>query len=85
MVSNGLTLQGVICGMWMSQVLVCRIFLMHVLQDRNDQMAHSMLFSSLTDMSLKDWDVKEQEGLREVEKILDRADEILEVRDATFE
>lgn len=42
-------------------------------------------FSSLTDMSLKDWDVKEQEGLREVEKILDRADEILEVRDATFE
>lgn len=32
----------------------------------------------LVDMSLKDWEVKEQEGLREVEKILDRADEILE-------
>ncbi|KAI3364123.1 hypothetical protein L3Q82_010801, partial [Scortum barcoo] len=32
----------------------------------------------LDDMSLKDWDVKEQEGLREVEKILDRADEILQ-------
>ncbi|XP_023144520.2 uncharacterized protein LOC111580836 [Amphiprion ocellaris] len=32
----------------------------------------------VTDVSLKDWDVKEQEGLREVEKILDRADEILE-------
>ncbi|XP_067428064.1 uncharacterized protein [Thunnus thynnus] len=32
----------------------------------------------VTDDSLKDWDVKEQEGLREVEKILDRADEILE-------
>lgn len=29
--------------------------------------------------SVKDWDVKEQEGLQEVEKILDRADEILEV------
>ncbi|KAF7658369.1 hypothetical protein LDENG_00013510 [Lucifuga dentata] len=32
----------------------------------------------LNDVSLKDWVVKEQEGLREVEKILDRADEILE-------
>ncbi|XP_044025580.1 uncharacterized protein LOC122863288 isoform X1 [Siniperca chuatsi] len=32
----------------------------------------------LIDFSLEDWDVKEQEGLREVEKILDRADEILE-------
>ncbi|XP_069017670.1 uncharacterized protein [Embiotoca jacksoni] len=30
------------------------------------------------DVSLKDWDVKEQEGLREVEQILDRANEILE-------
>ncbi|XP_060908639.1 uncharacterized protein LOC132985323 isoform X2 [Labrus mixtus] len=32
----------------------------------------------LIDVSLKDWDVKEQEGLMEVEKILDRADQILE-------
>ncbi|XP_070844132.1 uncharacterized protein [Chaetodon trifascialis] len=32
----------------------------------------------LIDISMKDWDVKEQEGLREVEKILERADEILE-------
>ncbi|XP_078130224.1 uncharacterized protein LOC144533037 isoform X3 [Sander vitreus] len=30
------------------------------------------------DISLNDWDVKEQEDLREVEKILDRADKILE-------
>ncbi|KAL7388120.1 hypothetical protein ABVT39_007529 [Epinephelus coioides] len=30
------------------------------------------------DLSLNDWDVKEQEDLREVEKILDRTDEILE-------
>ncbi|XP_076016269.1 uncharacterized protein LOC143008405 [Genypterus blacodes] len=30
------------------------------------------------DFSMKDWDVKEQAGLREVEEILDRADEILE-------
>lgn len=37
-------------------------------------------FVSSIDLSLKDWDVKEQEGLREVEEILDRADEILEVR-----
>ncbi|KAF3702527.1 Actin CyI, cytoplasmic Precursor [Channa argus] len=29
------------------------------------------------DLLLKDWDVKEQEGLSEVEKVLDRADEIL--------
>ncbi|XP_013120046.1 uncharacterized protein LOC100698705 isoform X1 [Oreochromis niloticus] len=29
-------------------------------------------------LSMKDWDVKEEEGLREVEKILDKADEILE-------
>lgn len=48
-------------------------------------MALLLLFFSLTDISLKDWDVKEQEGLREVEKILDRADEILEVRHAPFE
>lgn len=39
----------------------------------------------MADDSLKDWDVKEQEGLNEVEKILDRADEILEVRHAPFE
>lgn len=32
-----------------------------------------------SDLSLKDWDVKEQEHLREVETILDRTDEILEV------
>jgi len=35
--------------------------------------------SSLMAVSLKDWDVKEQEGLWEVEKILCRADEILAV------
>lgn len=35
--------------------------------------------SSLTDVSLKDWDIKEQENLREVEEILERTDEILEV------
>ncbi|XP_059212986.1 uncharacterized protein LOC131991549 [Centropristis striata] len=33
---------------------------------------------SVIDISLNDWDVKEQEHLREVEEILDRADEILE-------
>ncbi|XP_045915964.1 uncharacterized protein LOC123977384 [Micropterus dolomieu] len=38
----------------------------------------------LTDISLKDWDVKEQEGLREVEKILDRADEILEKEESVL-
>lgn len=31
----------------------------------------------------KGWDEKEQDGLREVEKILGRADEILEVRAAS--
>lgn len=41
-----------------------------------------LLFHSLIDISQKDWDEKEQEGLMEVEKILGRADEILEVRDA---
>lgn len=39
---------------------------------------------SFADISLKDWDVQEQENLREVEKILDRTDEILEVRQAQF-
>lgn len=34
----------------------------------------------INDLSLNDWDLKEHQGLREVEKILDRADEILEVR-----
>ncbi|KAG7508972.1 hypothetical protein JOB18_030479 [Solea senegalensis] len=33
---------------------------------------------SLVDFSEEDWDEKEHEGLREVEKILDRADQILE-------
>ncbi|KAM6992313.1 uncharacterized protein LKV04_008366 [Tautogolabrus adspersus] len=32
----------------------------------------------LIDLSLKDWDVKEQESLMEVEEILDRADQLLE-------
>jgi len=31
------------------------------------------------DISLNDWHVKEQEDLRAVEEILDRADDILEV------
>lgn len=30
-------------------------------------------------IDLHDWDVKEQENLREVERILERTDEILEV------
>lgn len=42
------------------------------------------MFSSGMDLSLKDWDVKEQEGLREVEKMLDRADGILEVSSHHF-
>ncbi|KAM7394944.1 hypothetical protein PAMA_006604 [Pampus argenteus] len=45
-------------------------------QDTIDGSANGELFS-VTD-SLKDWDVKEHEGLQEVEKILDRAGEILE-------
>lgn len=45
---------------------------------------HFFLFVSLLDASLKDWDVKEQESLKEVEKMLDRTDEILEVRHALF-
>ncbi|KAM7367522.1 hypothetical protein PAMP_013813 [Pampus punctatissimus] len=45
-------------------------------QDTVDGSANGKLFS-VTD-SLKDWDVKEHEGLQEVEKILDRAGEILE-------
>lgn len=60
--------------MWMSQVLVGRMFIIIKIA----------LFFSLIDVSLKDWDVKEQESLREVEKILDRTDEILEVRHAPF-
>lgn len=35
---------------------------------------------SSVEISLKDWDMKEQENLRDVENILDRTDEILEVR-----
>lgn len=42
------------------------------------------VFFSLTDVSLKDWDIKEQENLREVEEILDRTDEILEVSCSAF-
>lgn len=34
----------------------------------------------MTEIIEKGWDEKEQDGLREVEKILGRADEILEVR-----
>lgn len=45
---------------------------------------HFFFFFSLLDASLKDWDVKDQESLRKVEKILDRTDEILEVRRAPF-
>lgn len=43
-----------------------------------------LFFFSLTDVSLKDWDIKEQENLREVEEILDRTDEILEVSCSAF-
>ncbi|XP_037606562.1 uncharacterized protein LOC119476946 [Sebastes umbrosus] len=43
------------------------------LHDQNQEAGDSVI-----DLSLNDWDVKEQEGLREVEKILDRANEILE-------
>lgn len=35
--------------------------------------------------SEEDWDVREQEGLREVEKILDKANQILAVRSITLE
>lgn len=41
--------------------------------------------SNLMDVSLKDWDLKEQEGLRQVEEMLDRADVILEVRYQLFQ
>uniref|UniRef100_A0A674E6Q5 Si:ch211-241j12.3 n=3 Tax=Salmo trutta TaxID=8032 RepID=A0A674E6Q5_SALTR len=37
--------------------------------------------SSMTEVSLNDWDLKEQEGLREVAEILDRAAGILEVEE----
>lgn len=39
---------------------------------------------SSIDASLKDWDVKEQANLREVEKILGRTGEILEVKPPFF-
>lgn len=45
----------------------------------------SCALSSPSDVSLKDWDVREQEGLREVEQILHRADDILEVRNTVVE
>lgn len=35
----------------------------------------------MTDLSLADWEVKEQENLREVERILNQAGGILEVSD----
>lgn len=38
-----------------------------------------LFFYSLIDLSVNDWDVEEQENLREVEKLLDRTDEILAV------
>uniref|UniRef100_A0A672Z986 Si:ch211-241j12.3 n=1 Tax=Sphaeramia orbicularis TaxID=375764 RepID=A0A672Z986_9TELE len=38
---------------------------------------HEQYVDGVSDVSLKDWDVKEQEGLKEVENILDRADQIL--------
>ncbi|XP_073348778.1 uncharacterized protein [Pagrus major] len=44
--------------------------------DLHDQAQDSV--DGLSDVSLKDWDVREQEGLREVEQILHRADDILE-------
>lgn len=37
------------------------------------------LSNSLSEVSLNDWALREQEGLREVEEILDRAAEILQV------
>ncbi|XP_031722168.1 uncharacterized protein LOC116393742 [Anarrhichthys ocellatus] len=43
------------------------------LHDQNDDAVDGEV-----DISLNDWDVKEQQDLRAVEKILDRADEILE-------
>lgn len=43
------------------------------------KMCAFFLFKSSIDLLLKDWDVKEQDNLREVEKILDRTHEILEV------
>ncbi|XP_048842096.1 uncharacterized protein LOC125714966 isoform X2 [Brienomyrus brachyistius] len=39
------------------------------------------LVNSLDDVSLNDWDLKEQEGLQEVETILDRTAEILQAKE----
>ncbi|KAJ8397612.1 hypothetical protein AAFF_G00436110 [Aldrovandia affinis] len=45
------------------------------------QDAGERLITSLTEGSLTDWDLKEQEGLREVEEILDRAAGILQAKE----
>ncbi|XP_044025581.1 uncharacterized protein LOC122863288 isoform X2 [Siniperca chuatsi] len=58
--------------------LVHLAHLSSVIPDDEVQQAGKQMSQRLIDFSLEDWDVKEQEGLREVEKILDRADEILE-------
>ncbi|XP_028996523.1 uncharacterized protein LOC114849351 [Betta splendens] len=45
---------------------------------------HQEAVDGTLDLSLKDWDVKEQEGLREVEKILERADKILQEEESVL-
>ncbi|KAJ8275034.1 hypothetical protein COCON_G00096590 [Conger conger] len=47
----------------------------------NKPEAYERLTASLTGGSLTDWDLKEQEGLKEVEEILDRAAGILQARE----
>ncbi|KAG7460645.1 hypothetical protein MATL_G00200960 [Megalops atlanticus] len=47
----------------------------------NKQDTCERLLDSLTEVSLTDWDLKEQEGLREVEEILDRAAGILQAKE----
>ncbi|XP_061563446.1 uncharacterized protein LOC133418651 isoform X2 [Cololabis saira] len=50
--------------------------------DLHDEESESV--DGLTDISLEDWHVKEQEGLGEVEKILERTDEILKEEESVL-
>uniref|UniRef100_A0A671TZD3 Si:ch211-241j12.3 n=1 Tax=Sparus aurata TaxID=8175 RepID=A0A671TZD3_SPAAU len=58
--------------------LVHLAHLSNIIQDDGLQQAGKQMSQRSSDVSLKDWDVREQEGLREVEQILHRADDILE-------
>ncbi|KAK2856609.1 hypothetical protein Q5P01_005344 [Channa striata] len=55
-----------------------------LLWDSYDLHQTSDAVDAVSDLSLKDWDVKEQEGLREVEKVLDRADAILKEEESVL-